>query len=299
MPTPINLSHSDINLFLRCRRSFLWSYTMNYNAPDKLTGPLALGTRVHAALERMYLGEDAIEAHDALAYADVETLESGFGPAWELDEIYKDIVVGRNCVAAYQDWQAETGADQGLTVLGVEQQIEAPILDGRVLLRAKLDLLMQRDDGGIIGIDFKTTGRDLGRTQADLGRSYQLQLYDLVLRLSRPDSWISAAEYRVIRKVAKRSRGVPQIAQFGVPGLLKRRATTQANIEGICLDIIDFIDSIGTKPMDQIAYPSPAESCSWCSWKDPCLIASEDGKAADEMLVSIYGADRHARYEET
>lgn len=300
MTTSIYLSHSDIQLFLRCRRAFLYSYVNQYNAPEPVVGALALGTRVHASLEGWYRDRtDPIQVHDRLAAEAIRRCEQEVNAlkSWDLDQLYKDVVVSRNCVAAYMDWLEQEGEDQGLTPIGVERKVEAPILDGRVVLRAKLDVEFKREDDSIIPCDFKTTGYDLGRTRAELERSMQIPLYDLILQLNYPESRIVAGEYRVIKKVAKRQSGKPTVERFRVPGLIKRRPTFRANVEGVCQDIINFISSIGTMPIDRIAYPSPAESCAWCEWRLPCLVASEDATAADEMLVSIYGADRHARYD--
>lgn len=292
----IVISHSDAALFLKCRRAFLFSWVWNFNPPEKLTGPLALGTRVHAALEAWYAdGDDPLLKHDWLVREDVTKLEDGGAPEWELKQMYADAIVGRNCVVAYMEWLTDTGADQGLTPIGVEQKLEAPLLDGAVMLRAKLDLLFQRDDGALIGADFKTTGFELGRVRAELERSYQLPWYDLVLRLSKPDSWISAGEYRIMKKVSRRQRGAPQIECFSLPGLIKRRPITRQNIEGICLDIVNFLETVGDN-INHKAYPSPADYCGWCDYRAPCLVASEDTAAANEMLLSQFGTDRHARY---
>ena len=47
----ITLSHSDISNYLQCKRKWNWSYLLDYSEPDKLTGALAIGSRVHAAIE--------------------------------------------------------------------------------------------------------------------------------------------------------------------------------------------------------------------------------------------------------
>ena len=44
--------------------------------------------------------------------------------SWEKDELYLDIVIGRNLINIYLEWLAETGADSGLEVVAVEEIIE-------------------------------------------------------------------------------------------------------------------------------------------------------------------------------
>src|SRR5690606_40430293 len=61
-------THSDISNFLTCRRKWYYDYVLDYRPPEPLTGPLALGSRVHAALEAYYKGETT----DPVAWIDTK-----------------------------------------------------------------------------------------------------------------------------------------------------------------------------------------------------------------------------------
>lgn len=158
----ITLTHSDIAQFLRCRRAWLWGYVNDYSPPEKYTGPLALGSRVHLCLEAMYRdGADPTIVHEELARRDLAHLQESGAPDWDLEKMYEDMVVGRNCITAYCDWLEEEGADHGLVTDAVEHLVEVPILGGKVMLRGKVDVRFRReDDNALLIEDFKGLALD-------------------------------------------------------------------------------------------------------------------------------------------
>lgn len=296
----ITVSHSDITQFQRCRRAWLWGYVEDRNEPDRLVGALALGTRVHAALEAWYGGQvtHPVEMHDHLVHRDYATLEASSPASWEIEQFYDDARVGRNCINAYMDWLAETGEDQDLEVQAVESTIEVPFLDGRVLLRAKVDVTFRRiTTGGLVQRDFKTTGRALSVARAELERSYQLRMYDLIQSLLTPAEIVEGGEYAIIKKATKRQRGKPEVERFAVPGLVRQRDMTREHLEGICLDMLRLLAEMGTEPTERLFYPTPAESCSWCQFRHPCMIYQDNPEAGQQMLDVEFSKGRHARYE--
>ena len=109
------ITHSEIHMFLTCRRKWEYYSLQDYSKPEKFDGPLALGSRVHAALEQFYRdGVDPVEVHDTLALQAVKDAEAS-GLSF-FDQLYDDIVVGRNCVKAHQQWLEDTGADSNFEV---------------------------------------------------------------------------------------------------------------------------------------------------------------------------------------
>ena len=68
MSEPIRVSNSEIQMWLKCRRRWYLSYYEKWRPRDPVvTGALALGSRVHAALEVYYKGHGPLlEQYDLL-----------------------------------------------------------------------------------------------------------------------------------------------------------------------------------------------------------------------------------------
>jgi RecB family exonuclease len=298
MTDSIVITHSDIEDFLRCRRLFWWAYIKDYRPREVEWGPMPLGSRVHRSLEAMYrMGTDPIAEHERLAHADVTAAASRSPAAWEMDQLYNDIIEGRNCIAAFMEWVEDTGPDDGLDVVAVEEMIEAPILDGRVLLRGKVDVKYERtSDGAVMLNDWKTAGAKRSGTRERLERSYQHHVYLAIEQMLHPDAWIVGAYYTILRKVKDRSRAtVPLVERFAVPVSPRRALTKLHQIEHICEEMMFMME--GLVATEAVAYPTPDESCRWCDYKLPCELQDDNPVAAEAMLNDLYvRGRRHARY---
>jgi hypothetical protein len=293
---PMILTNSDVEAFLNCRRAWGWGDVEGFNLPDKEVSAAALGTRVHGGILDGYYrdGSDPVAYHDKLCRDALTRMGDAGAPDWDFDQFYKDMVVGRNCVEAYMEWMEREGPDHGYTVEGVEEEIEALILDGRVLLRGKVDLRMVRDtDGSRRVSDLKTSGLQMTTVHHRLERSYQPVVYDWLLELNSGEN-VAAATFRIVKKVNKRSSGKPQVEEFSVPGALRARANRRKMIERIALEML----ALRAKTDPSVFYISPSDACAWCDFRDPCRLADEDPLAARAMLDDLFTAGRHARYEE-
>lgn len=297
----ITLTHSDIAQFLKCRRSWQWGYIEDRTPPDRTTGALALGSRVHLCLEKFYLnGEDPVATHDKIVADTAGQLELNGAPSWELDQFYEDAIVGRHCCATYMDWLEESGADAGLIVDGVESMIETPILDGRVMLRGKVDVRFRREsDGALIINDFKTTGKAINQITMELDRSYQAYVYAAIQRRMTPDDYVIGGMYRIIKKVTRRQYGNTYVEERLVPGMARSQANVEKQIFAICDEMASILERREQSDMDDVFYMSPGEHCVWCAFKNPCTIANENPAAAADMLEDQYTSGRHRRYDST
>jgi hypothetical protein len=296
----IVVTHSDLAAFLRCRRSWALGYLYDYNLPEVGWGALSLGSRVHAALEVTYkTGKDPVLVHQALAELAVAQAEEDGAPPWGMDQLYQDVTVGRACLEGWKIWQEESGADHGLDVVSVEQKLEAPILDGKVLLRGKVDLLRRRvSDGALIIDDWKTTGQWHAGLREKLERSYQHYVYLVLVSMLNPEMPIQESWYTVIKK-SQRNMGFAAVERFRVPGTTRAAGHKLRQIEMIAQDMIDEVERIKVDP--ERMYPSPDESCRWCDYRKPCETWDDMGQpVAFEMLESsmYVKGRRHARYEE-
>ena len=286
--TPIIITHSDIKNFLDCRRKWYYDYVLDFRSPEKLTGPLALGTRVHAALEAFYGGEttDPIAWIDAKGKEDLAALDFADDvKPWDHTQMYEDMIIGRNCVTAYMEWLDETDADAHYRTVSVEEKVEVPILGGRALLRGKVDLLQEDITSGLLCVnDFKTAARDDGLRE-QLERSYQHWCYLIGMQHMYPERIVECARYTVLRKVKKIPPTPPKsplIQRFTVPSTRRSLPTKTAQIERIALEMINLRDK--TDPA--VFYPSPGKPCTWCDYKSPCEIADESVEASLALLAN-------------
>lgn len=296
----MTITHSDIKAFLRCRRSWYWSYVADFRAPEKLYGPLALGTRVHQALEIYYRdGKDAVEAFNALATADVEHLSDYSAYDWELDRLYEDIIIGRNCVELHQKWLATSGADSGYEIVGVEEKISCEIIPGVTLL-TKADVLMRDLDTGFLWInDLKTDGGWDGSTREMLERSWQPTTYGIAATLAMPEEIIGGAFFTVMRKVKRPERSTKQLVdRWNVPAGRRVFKAKHLLLQQIARDMVATVKAIGTEGAARHAYPVPGLDCKWCEFRHPCEIVDESAEAAEAMLDAQFVRGRkHARYD--
>lgn len=284
--TPVIITHSDLKDFLSCRRKWHYNYVLDFRPPEKLTGPLALGTRVHAALEAYYKGEtvDPVAWIDQKGKEDLEALD--YNPdtkPWDYDNMYEDMIIGRNCMTLYMEWLEETGADANLRTVSVEEKVEVPILDGRAILRGKVDILQEDMTNGLLCVnDFKTYAREDGLRE-QLERTFQHWCYLIGMQHQYPDRIIDCAQYTLIRKTKKIPTGTPKtpfVQRFAVPATRRALATKKAQIERIASEMIYLRE----QEDPAVFYPSPGEPCRWCPYKAPCEIADESQEASVALL---------------
>lgn len=292
-------THSDIKAFLDCRRAWNWSYVDDLREPERKTGALALGTRVHAALEHYYrTGDDPVLEHDRLFKADLAWAEL-HGKPWEPDQLYEDAVKGRNCVVAHQQWLEETGEDSRFRVRAVEQTVETEIIPG-ITLRGKVDILFEDVETGFLYTnDWKTDGGFFGTAVREmLEKSWQHTVYGIASAGAYPDDVIDGAFYTVMKKAARLPAHPSELVhRWAVPGYRKSLARKRVILEQICRDMIDTMRKIELEGTHH-AYPMPSQACRWCAFRGVCEVVDESPLAARAMLDEhfIRGA-RHARYE--
>lgn len=297
---PVIITHSDIQNFLTCRRKWLYDYVLDFRPPEKTTGPLALGTRVHAALEAYYSGQtdDPVAWITKKGLEDMAALEMSDNlMPWDLSNMAKDMVIGENCMVAYMEWLEETNADANYRTVSVEEKVEVPILGGRAILRGKVDLLQEDVSNGLFCVnDFKTYARDDGLRE-QLERAYQHWCYLIGMQALYPERNVECARYTMLRKVEKfpKTLTAPLIQQFNVPATRRNLKTKTAQIERIALEMINLRDK--TDPA--IFYPTPGKHCNWCDYRQPCEIADESQEASLQLLRNgkYVSGTRYARYE--
>jgi RecB family exonuclease len=297
----LEVSNSDIQMFKQCRRRWwLASYRRLHPKGTTVTGPLALGSRVHAALEAYYTDHrDPVDAHAELLQADRETLVY---EGRDITELENEGELGRIMLEGYMEWVAENGLDSGIEVIGSEQVISCPIeVNGsKVLLKGKIDMRIRRlADGNRFFVDFKTSANF-----ADLTRlahmDEQLKFYQMLESMQHDDDGrVEGAIFRILKKVKRSASARPPFYEQveirnnkrAIRNFWDRTYYTVAQM----LDLKKALDS-GVDPT-AIAYPTPSRDCSWkCPFVQVCPMF-DDGSNAEQMLEDLFEEhDPHERY---
>lgn len=157
---PIRISNSEIQTFKDCRRRWWFTYYRRLQPKLKdFTGALALGSRIHEALDQYYssnMERDLLEVHAALVATDMKTLTDEFRDTTALET---EAELGRVMLEGYLEWMELEGIDSELEMISTEEIIERPMMNGRVILQGKIDMRVRRKiDGVRMFRDFKTVG---------------------------------------------------------------------------------------------------------------------------------------------
>lgn len=299
-PSIIPISNSEIGTFKTCKRQWWLSYYCGLEAKEvKVTGPLALGTRIHKCLEVLYRdGVDPVETHRLLvAPVREELIEAGL----DTSDLDKEIDLGQIMMEGYMEWLEEEGPDSGIEIIGAEKKLAIPIMDGKVELRGKVDLRIRRKiDNVRLLLDFKTVAsKDLYLKTAHMAE--QLKLYLLLEKMTEDEYRIDGARYRFLKKVKRTARAK---GPFYEDVDIRQNDTTLDNywisLHGVIQQMLDLryqLDN-GADPM-QVAYSTITNDTSW---KCPFYRAYpmfDDGSDVDRYMDDHFKKhDPYDRYEE-
>ena len=155
---PLRISNSEVQTFKDCRRKWWLSYYRRLQPrTESKTGALALGSRIHAALDEYYSkGTPLLEAHARLVEKDMNQLENEGRDVYELQS---EADLGRIMLEGYLQWVEDNGIDAELEMISTEEIIEMPLFEGKVILQGKIDMRVRRKADGVrMFRDFKTVG---------------------------------------------------------------------------------------------------------------------------------------------
>lgn len=150
------VTNSELMVWKRCRRRWWLAYVRKLALrSESITGPAALGNRVHRALATYYV-PDGEERGDPIERVELDRKgELQLYPE-QAKEINKECDFAVIMLTGYFEWLEETGADQGLKVIGSETRVEHPIPGTNVTLLSKQDVVLEREmDGARLFMDHK------------------------------------------------------------------------------------------------------------------------------------------------
>ena len=307
LPLVRRFSNSEIQTFKRCRRKWYlgWYRRLRLRNQDPV-GALAIGNRVHRALEAWYVPEgdnptDPRTALEAAIASDWEACtqayaEIGQEPPPELvKEFNENTALERAMVEGYMEWLIETGVDSGLRVVAPETYLEAPLeVPGSnvdVLLIGKLDVRMVREyDGARLFMDHKTT-LSLTEPLKTIRLDEQMLHYHVLEWLSDVEGGrCDGALYNMLRKVKRSARAKPPFYdRVEVRHNKHELESFRRRLVGVIKTMLDVIARLeADEDPHVVVYPSPARDCSWsCDFLPVCTMF-DDGSRVDAMLEQYY-----------
>jgi hypothetical protein len=305
---PIRISNSEIQQFLRCRRRWMLSYYQGWhNREPVVTGALALGSRVHAALEVYYKGAGPLLNQYDLLMSEDKMLAASIGQ--DLSTLEQEGELGRLMLEGYLDWVSEEGIDSIYKIVGVEEILSTPMLNGEVELIGKVDLrVIDLRDNTHLVLDHKTTASldDFPKWGHMNPQLMTYQTLDYVTR-SGPDAdkRLAGGVFRLLKKVKRGVRAKPPFyRQHEVRHNVFTLRSFWTRTQGTLRDMV-WVRSQLDAGADhrEVAFPTPTRDCSWyCPFFHVCSLM-DDGTVdptnveGDPMFNDLYvHADPYAYY---
>ena len=299
---PIKISNSEIQTFKDCRRKWWLNYYRRLQPhTTNFTGALALGSRVHAALDAYYSTDTPLlEAHATLVAQDKQLLIESFRDTMELDS---EAELGRIMLEGYLQWVDENGIDAELEMISTEEIISMPMFDGAVELQGKLDMRVRRKADGVrMFRDFKTVGGSFTEFGAMAHMNEQILTYMILEAAQNKEGERSEGGIFTLLKKVKRTANAkpPFYEQMEVRHNTFALRSFWNRIHGTVLNMMQV-----RKALDEgadhhfVSYPRPSRDCKWkCQFFAICPLF-DDGSAAEHAISELYKVDDPYEYYKT
>lgn len=296
----VRLSNSEIQTFKDCRRRWWLSYYRRMQPKNKdRTGALALGSRIHAALDEYYAnGVALLDAHSELVMRDRLLLEGDMRDTTALDS---EAELGRIMLEGYLQWVEEEGVDSELDIISTEETIIAPLFNGDVELQGKLDMRVRRKiDGVRMFRDFKTVGGSLSDF-ANLAPMNEQILTYMLLESTKVDEKerSEGGIFTMLKKVKRTAKAAPPFYdQIEVRHNIFTLRSFWNRIHGVIADLMRTRKALDDGENHAfVAYPSPSRDCKWkCPFFSICTMF-DDGSSAEQALSEMFEeTDPYAYY---
>lgn len=291
---PIVVSNSSIQVFKDCRRKFWLSYYRRLKPrQENMSGALALGSRIHRALEIFYaemardkgIDDERLVQIWAELIADDRLVMEAEGRY--TDDFDNEAELGRIMLEGYLEWIQNEGIDQLYEVVSQEETLEQTMLDGQVLLVGKIDQRVRRRSDGVRFIrDFKTSANfaDLMKTSQ---MNEQFLLYMVLEAMQKGEmERVEGALITALKKVKRTASARPPFyEQVEVQHNIFTLRNFYKRLHGELVDIVNMWRELedGADPQ-VVAYPRPTRDCSWkCQFVSICPMF-DDGSAVEQAI---------------
>jgi len=294
----MHVSNSEVQCFKRCRRKWWLTYHRKLRkVEERTTGALMLGTRVHEALAALYspTPQDPIE----VIRNEYNKAREGVDPeTFDFEDLNKEAALALAMIEGYVQWVEETGIDDDLEVISVEEELSAPFDGVPVTIIGKLDTRVRRkSDGRLLSMDHKTCASFDSLTRT-LELNEQPLMYQLLERLTQPsDQHVTGGMYNMLRKVKRTGNAKPP---FYLREMIHHNDTELRNFWLRLLGTLQTMVEVENRLNDGedhhlVAYPTPTSTCAWdCDFRAVCPLF-DDGSHAEGLIESAYRV--HNPYE--
>lgn len=296
----VRISNSEIQTFKDCRRRWWLTYYRRLQPKTKnATGALALGSRIHQALDDHYAkGIPLLDAHATLVETEKQLLLADFR---DVSELETEAELGRIMLEGYEQWVEENGIDAELEMISTEEQISMPMFGGDVELQGKLDMRVRRKADGVrLFRDFKTVGGSLAEFSNMAHMNEQVLTYMLLESQKRDESERSdGGIFTMLKKVRRTAAAKPPFYdQIEIRHNVFALRSFWDRIHGVVADMMRVRTGLDAGEKHQfLAYPKPSRDCKWkCQFFAICPLL-DDGSAAEQAISEMYEeADPYAYY---
>lgn len=297
---PLRISNSELQTFKDCRRRWWLSYYRRLRPKvENMTGALALGSRVHAALDDYYSKNiPLLEAHALHVEKDRAILNETFRDTSDLDS---EAELGRIMLEGYLQWVEENGIDAELDMLSTEEIIEMPLMDNKVILQGKIDMRVRRKADGVrMFRDFKTVGGSFTDFSSMAHMNEQILTYmTLEAAQNREGERSEGGIFTMLKKVKRSANARPPFYdQIEVRHNVFALRNFWQRLHGTIGDLLATRKSLDEGITHQlVAYPRPSRDCKWkCAFFAVCPLL-DDGSAAEQAISETYAvADPYGYY---
>ena len=291
MTEPLHISNSEVQTYKDCRRKWWLSYYRRLQPKtQQMTGALALGSRVHEALD-MYYSKNIplLDAHAQLVDNDKKILVDAYRDTYDLES---EAELGRIMLEGYLQWVEENGIDAELEMISTEEIISMPLLDNSVVLQGKIDMRVRRKADGVrMFRDFKTVGGSFTDFSSMAHMNEQILTYMMLETAQNKEGERSEGGIFTMLKKVKRSANArpPFYEQLEVRHNVFALRSFWQRIHGTLSDMLNT-----RKALDEggdhrfVAYPRPSRDCKWkCQFFTICPMF-DDGSAAEAAIEDAF-----------
>jgi RecB family exonuclease len=285
------LSNSEIQTFKDCRRKWWLSYYRRLKPKQvKFTGPLALGSRIHEALDQYYsVGTPLLDAHANLVEADRELLRADFRDPTDLDA---EADLGRIMLEGYLQWVEDEGIDAELEMISTEEILNMPMFDGSIELQGKIDMRVRRKGDGVrMFRDFKTVGGSFDQFSSTAHMNEQILTYMLLEQHKNGEGERSEGGIFTLLKKVKRTANAkpPFYEQFEVRHNIFALRSFWQRIHATVSDLMKVKKALDDgEAHNGVAYPRPSRDCTWkCPFFSICPMF-DDGSAVEQAIEELF-----------
>lgn len=297
---PVRISNSEIQTFKDCRRRWWFTYYRRLQPKMKdFTGALALGSRIHEALDMYYSkGIPLLDAHAELVKKDMKILNDDYRDTSTLET---EAELGRVMLEGYLEWVELEGIDSELDMISTEEIIERPMMNGRVTLQGKIDMRVRRKiDGVRMFRDFKTVGGSFTDFGSTAHMNEQILTYMVLEEAQNQEGERSEGGiFTMLRKVKRGAYAKPPFYdQIEVRHNKFALRSFYERLEGTLEDILRVRDGLDAGESHyKLAYPKPSRDCKWkCQFFAICPLV-DDGSAAEAAISDAFEvADPYGYY---